>query len=546
MKSMKKFAGLMLALIMVFTMAIPTVAADDPQPDYQIYQIFTGDFYNGILSNVKWGKNGTGNEGDIVDAEVLKALESVKDKSDTKKLAVITQYADLDSEPYTTGNETKYENLPNGYYLVRNTPDTQNGENEFYTLYVVQVVNGTLEFDPKGDVPETEKKIVEGEKKVDINEASIGDKVSYEITGTLPTNFDDYKTYYYEFTDTLSKGLTYNNDIKVEIVNGKTIVDVTKYFYINATEYSQTTGMTITVAIQDLKALDRLEGVTVDKNSKIVVTYSATLNENAVIAGEGNPNDVQLKYSNDPNNSGGGTTTPPGENPEKPTPGHPTGETPKDEVKTYTTELTILKTDENHQILPGAEFTLEGDGVNIVLVTTEKFTEDVDGEYWKLKDGTYTKTAPTIADDETDNSDDYENTTTKYEKTIELVAKGTGKTETTVVGVVDSETGTVTFTGLGAGTYTITETKTPAGYNTIAPITFTLTFNAGTKTFVSDNEKVVVGADNKLDITIVNQKGAELPSTGGMGTTIFYVLGSILVLAAVVLLVTKKRMGEKN
>lgn len=546
MKSMKKFAGLMLALIMVFTMAIPTVAADDPQPNkYQIYQIFTGDFYEGILSNVKWGENGTGNEGELVNAEVLKALESVKDKSDTEKLAVITQYANLDSEPYTTGDKTQYENLPNGYYLVRNTPDTQNGENEFYTLYVVQVVNGTLEFDPKGDVPETEKKIVEGKNKVDTNEASIGDKVSYEITGTLPTNFDDYKTYYYEFTDTLSKGLTYNSDIKVEIVNGETRTVVTNYFYKNATVDTQTGKTTITVAIQDLKALNLLDGVTVDKNSKIVVTYSATLNENAVIAGEGNPNDVQLKYSNDPNNSGEGTTTPPGENPKKPEPKHPTGETPKDEVKTYTTELTILKTDENGNILPGAEFTLTGGGVNIVLVTTETFTENVNGAYWKLKNGTYTTTAPTIAEDETGNSADYDSTTAKYAKTITLVAKGTGKEETNVVGVID-EGGHVTFSGLGAGTYTIKETKTPAGYNTIAPITFTLTFNAETKTFVSDNNAVIVGTDNKLDITIVNQKGAELPSTGGMGTTIFYVLGSILVLAAVVLLVTKKRMGEKN
>ena len=113
------------------------------------------------------------------------------------------------------------------------------------------------------------------------------------------------------------------------------------------------------------------------------------------------------------------------------------------------------------------------------------------------------------------------------------------------MGVID-EGGHVTFTGLGAGVYTITETKTPAGYNTIAPITFTLTFNAETKTFVSDNASVVVGADNKLDTTIVNQSGATLPETGGMGTTLFYVLGGVLVVGAVVLLITKKRMGAER
>lgn len=539
MRKMRKLASIILALAMVFGMNTTVFAADHT---YEIYQIFTGDYSDGILSNVKWGQNGTGTEGEAVSDSILKKLEAVKDAtSDTAKLEVINQYADLDSEPYTSGTAKEYTDLPNGYYLVKDEDDTQNTENGYYTLYVVQVVNGTLKFEPKGDVPESTKKIVEGNDKVDANEASIGDTVNYEITGTLPTNLDDYNTYYYVFTDTLSKGLTYNDDVKVT-VDGK---DVTKYFYKNATTYSETAGTTITVGIQDIKALGLLSDVTVTKDSKIVVTYSATLNENAVIAGEGNPNDVKLDYSNDPNNSGSSTTTPPSENPDKPEPTYPTGETPKDEVVTYTTELTILKNDEDGKILPGAEFTLTGNGVNIVLVTTEKFTVDANGEYWKLKDGTYTKTAPTIADDETNNSADYDSTTTKYSKTVELVAKGTGKTETSVVGTVDSETGTVTFTGLGAGTYTITETKTPAGYNTIAPVTFTLTFNAETKTFVSNNESVVVGADNKLDTTIVNKRGTELPSTGGMGTTLFYVIGAIMVAAAGILLITKRRMKTK-
>ena len=537
MRRTKKFASLLLALIMVFSLGI-TAFAEENTHTYEIYQIFTGDYSEGILSNVKWGENGTGTKGEAVGSTILKELEAVAGSpSDTEQLAVIKKYANLSSTPYTSGTATRYENLTNGYYLVKDKDGTQNTANGFYTLYVVQVVNETLEFEPKGDVPKAEKKIVEGDNKVDVNEASIGDTVDYEITGTLPTNFDDYNTYYYVFTDTLSKGLTYKGDVTVTVGD----VDVTKYFYVNASDYSATNGTTITVGIQDIKALGKI-GVTVTKDSEIVVTYSATLNENAVIAGEGNPNDVKLTYSNDPNNSGTGTDTPPGENPGKPTSAHPTGETPKDQVVTYTTELTILKTDKGNNILTGAEFTLTGDGVNIVLVTAEKFTVDDKGEYWKLKDGTYTTTAP---DDETDNSKDYDNTTTKYSKTIELIAKGNGKTETVVSGKVD-EDGHVTFTGLGAGTYTITETKTPAGYNTIAPITFPLTFDAETKTFVSDNTAVVVGADNKLDTTIVNEKGATLPETGGMGTTIFYVIGSVLVLGAAVLLIVKRRMRAER
>jgi len=436
--------------------------------------------------------------------------------------------------------------LANGYYLVRNAAGTQSGENDFYTLYAVKVVNGTLTFIPKGDVPESEKKILDSDP-VDVNEASIGDTVKYEITGTLPTNIADYNTYYYVFTDTLSKGLTYKADSLTVTVDGK---DVTSYFYKNATTDSATGKTTITVGIQDLLALNKLSNVNITKDSKVVVSYSATLNEKAVIAGSGNPNDVTLEYSNDPNNSGTGATEPPKENPQKPEPTHPTGDTPKDEVVTYTTELTILKNDEDGNILPGAEFKLEGNGVNIVLVTTEKFTVDDDGEYWKLADGTYTKTAPKVTGGDDDNSADYADTTTKYTKTIEIVAKGNGKTETTVAGMVDSETGTVTFTGLGAGTYTITETKTPSGYNTIAPIDFTIEFNAETGKFsvtkVTEGQTITVGDDNTLATTIVNKAGLELPETGGMGTTLFYVLGSILVLGAGVLLITKKRMSSEK
>ena len=575
MKRMKKIVSILLAMVMVLGMSLTVFATEDvgdvttpetsgtpdggsgsgtgdntepPKPVthiYEIYQIFTGDYADGVLSNIKWGPNGTGTVGEKVATEVLDELEGVKDAtSDTEKLAVIQKYTNLDSTPIRTGSETTYTGLPVGYYLVKDKDGSLTGTNVGYTLYVTQVVNSTLTFIPKADVPTTDKKIVEGENKVDTNEASIGDEVNYEITGTMPSNIADYKTYYYMFTDTLSKGLTYKeNSIKVT-VNG---VDVTNYFYKGVGTYDETTGTTIEVGIIDLKALSLLTDLGVGeitKDTEVVLTYTATLNENAVIAGDGNPNDVKLSYSNDPNNSGNGSTTPP-ENPDKPKPTHPTGETPKIEVVTYTTELIILKTDEDNKFLPGVEFTLTGNGVNIVLVTEETFTEASDGEYWKLKDGTYTTTAPTVADDETDNSADYDDVNKKYEKTTTVVTKGNvGETATDVVGVVGAD-GTVTFKGLGVGEYTITETKTLPGYNTIEPIKFTLTFNAETKSFVSDNKNVTVGEDNTLETSIVNQKGSLLPSTGGIGTTIFYVVGGILVIGAGILLVAKKRMSNR-
>jgi len=556
MKRIKKLAALMMAAIMALAMSITAFAADVTENDsdaskevkhtYEIYQIFIGDYAKvegkDVLSNIKWGGNSKHRTGEVVDDAVLKELEAVQNAtSDTEKLAVINKYANLNSTPMKTGTATEYTGLTPGYYLVKDQDGSLDSTGEAYTLYVVQVVNDTLKFTPKGNVPSTDKKIVEDNNRVETNEASIGDEVNYEITGTMPSNIADYKTYYYMFTDTLSKGLSYKADsIKVTVND----VDVTSYFYKGVGTYNEKTGTTIEVGILDIKALSLVAGVgDITEDTKVVLTYTATLNENAVIAGAGNPNDVKLDFSNDPNNSGNGSTTPP-ENPDKPVPEHPTGETPKKEVVTYTTELTIKKTDEDNKFLPGVEFTLTGNGVNIVLVTEETFTEAADGEYWKLKDGTYTTTAPTVAADETDNTADYDSVDTKYTKTVSVVAKGNGKTETDVVGTV-MEDGTVTFKGLGAGEYTITETKTLPGYNTIEPIQFKLTFNAETKTFVSDNENVTVGEDNMLDTSIVNQKGSLLPSTGGIGTTIFYIVGAVLVIGAGIILVTKKRMSNE-
>ena len=127
-----------------------------------------------------------------------------------------------------------------------------------------------------------------------------------------------------------------------------------------------------------------------------------------------------------------------------------------------------------------------------------------------------------------------------------MTTKGTNQGETVVKGFVNPTTGEITFTGLGAGDYVLTETVTPAGYNTIEPIRFTISFDAATKKFSSSNPAITLEADNTLYTTVINQTGAELPSTGGIGTTIFYVVGGLLVVAAGVLLVTRKRMSKSE
>lgn len=574
---MKKIISLVLCLMMVLGMAT-SVFADETHTHtitvmnsnagytYNAYQIFAGDLSaDGKLSNIEWG-NGVNTNALLNDLKTIPAFAQCETASavagvlaqDTDDGAIAQAFAEVAAKHVTTvagtsvyaDNSYTIDVKGDGYYLVVNT-GVPSGTDTTYSRYVLEVVrNVTVAH--KGDFPTVTKKILDNNEYVDLNEASIGDAIRYDILGTLPVNINEYDSYYYCFTDTLSKGLTYNGDLKVT-VNG---VDVTKYFYINATDYDAEDGTVITVAIQDLLALKHVEGVgEITKDSKVVLVYTATLNENAVIGNadnnNGNPNKVDLEYSNNPNEDGEGATTPPPENPGKPEPQQPTGKTPEKQVTTYTTELAIHKVDGQGNTLTGAEFQLTGEGVNVVVITGQyyQYVGEGLGEYYKLTTGAYTEYAPIFEDDpatedvDEKNSQFYASLTPDYTLVTKVTVDSLDNPNTTVEAFVD-ENGLVKFTGLGVGTYTITETTTPSGYNTIDPITFTVTFDTHNKTFISDNAKVMVnGATNTLYAEIVNVSGSTLPSTGGMGTTLFYIFGGIMVLAAVVLLVTKKRMA---
>lgn len=546
MKLTKKIASFLLALVMVFSVATTVLAANEnPHTitianstsgyEYEAYQIFKGDLADNVLANVEWGKNidiskladafkDTTFDGMTDAADVVAKLDGAGDESPVAKefAAVIAKC--LTGDPsVSTYKDGKYtiDVVGDGYYLVKNTkvPEvTEQTPEGSYTRYILKVV-GDVTVQHKGDVPSVDKDILDPDE-VDVNEASIGDTVKYQFTGTLPSNIEDYEAYYYTFTDTLSKGLTYTDgSVKVTIEG----VDVTEHFEVSDSEDSETTGTTIKVGIANLLALENLvdengdQLINIAASTEVIVTYEAVLNENAVINGDGNPNDVKLEYSNDPNDSS------------------VHGETPKSVVITYVTELTIEKVDGAGKILTGAAFRIEGDGVNIVITTGEVYIVDNEnGTYWKLKDGTYTTTDPAGEDIDTSV---YEDINTKYSKatktTIDTSSEGVN-----AEGFVD-ENGKLTFTGLGAGEYTITEIVTPAGYNTIAPFTIKIEFDVETGTFTFTRGE----AEASDTIQVVNEAGAQLPETGGMGTTIFYIVGGLLVVAAVVLLVTKKRMN---
>ena len=179
--------------------------------------------------------------------------------------------------------------------------------------------------------------------------------------------------------------------------------------------------------------------------------------------------------------------------------------------------------------------------MNIVRVETDKFTEDENGTYWKLKDGSYTTTDPNglIGGVPVDTTK-YESTTVKYAlETVETIVRTEAEYKT-VTGTVAAD-GTLRFEGLGEGTYTIKEIKAPDGYNILTEeLTVTISWNEETKTYTYEGAATENGIAR---VVVVNEAGTELPSTGGTGTTIFYIAGGVMVLAAVVLLVSRKRMS---
>lgn len=558
MKLMKRIASVLLTMIMVIAMAVPAFAADSTKytititpgdndkgtHTYEAYQIFKGDLSkdkNGkkVLSNIDWGNN-------IDSAEFLKELQKdanfaecttasdVADKLkgiDAAKAEAFAKLAEQYPKGTPAGSAAKdIEVTGAGYYLVKDHDNSLAGQTDAaYTRYILKVVE-SVEVKAKAEVPTVDKKITEeGKAPVSVNEASIGESVPYTVTSHVP-DMTGFEKYYFVVDDTMSGGLTFNDDVAIEI-GGETLTA--------GTDFVVTTDPTTPVAGKETKIKIVFKNFIQYKSQKgdeIKITYSATLNDKAVIAGP-NPNTVDLTYSNNPNVTDDGKP----ENPDEPEPTSPTGKTPESKTETYTTELTILKTDEKNNILTGAEFKLEGEGVNTVITTKGEYVVAEAGTFWKLTDGTFTTQDP---NEEGMDQTKYESLTDKY-KLDTKVETVDSKTAHNVQAFVDSE-GKLTFTGLGAGAYKLTETTTPAGYNTISPIEFEIGFNANDKTFTSNNDKIVVGEDNKLDATIVNNSGTELPETGGIGTTIFYILGSILVVAAGVILVAKRRMKDEK
>lgn len=498
MNHLKKLLGYILTIAMVFTLTAFAGGAVNAEGSYtltlknngltqhtfEVYQIFKGDLSNKTLSNIQWGSGITeaGQTALGTASAKAKSLEGKNDDSDDAKAFAesVQQYltSPVAEKTVQAGAQDTVTINQAGYYLVKDKltdgKSTQDGvEKGATTAYILKIVGNTTA-ETKLDVPTVTKKVKDHNESTgettdwqDSADYGLNETIPYQITGTLHSKIADYNTYKYVFTDTMSKGLTFNSDAIITI--GET--DVTKSFKQDVK--TNTDGSTVvTWACDNLKGI---EGVTVDASTKVIVNYTATLNENAVMGSVGNPNTVKLTYPNNPNNGGEGET----------------GTTPEDKNIVFTYKVVVNKIKEDETPLAGAEFTL---------------TKNVKGG---------------------------------EPKTIAVVKNTAGTT--------------FSFNHLDDGEYTLTETQTPAGYNTIAPITFTisathetesdnpsLTYLTGTKktgeiTFTSNT------TDGSLTTNVVNKPGTELPQTGGMGTTLLYVLGGVLVaLAAAYVIYTKK------
>lgn len=498
MKLIKKIAAIMFAFMMVVSMSC-NVKADEgttattetgegiitinnaiPGQTYKLYRLLDLESYsvnedgqkeNGNYSYKPASKWKTFLEGDGIkdvyftfengyaswkkDANV-ETFAKLAIEHANKENAVIEAERTEVAPAATEGNNTStitFKNLPLGYYLV----DSSVG-----SLCALNTTAKEVNIDEKNGVPSVEKGVRNTQNGTygTSNNASIGDTVNFKTTITAQPGAQNYVLH-----DKMNDGLTFNNT--VEVKKGESTV-ATSYYTLKTSDFNDDCTFEI---VFGQTFCDDLQ-----KDEKITVTYSATLNENAVIAGEGNKNETWLKYGENNNLETTHSTT---------------------DTKTFEMHVFKFYIDKND-------------------LTTEKGLADAKFTLSKNPNGT---------------------------DPIKLINKGSNtyrvakKDETnTITEVITPDNGRFTIQGLGAGTYYLTEIQQPAGYNKLSgPVTVV----------IDENRKVRVGESEANPVKVENKTGTVLPSTGGAGTTMIYLIGGALVLGSGVVLATKRRVKNK-
>lgn len=395
-----------------------------------------------------------------------------------------------------------------GYYLFL-TDDNSIGTNKDYsnkkqtgTSPIFAVVGGTgVTVTEKTGIPTVTKKVKDDKLRsdwADKGDSQMDQPVYYQLTGTVAANIDTFNTYYYEFHDELSAGLTADeNSITVKI-DDETVTAVNNYTasVTNTTDESgAVTGQVLTVSFTDLKAAARSVGKTLTKDSHVVVTYTAKLDHekatNVVVGGEGNPNSVKLIYFNNPMSNGKGESVP-------------------DTVRDYTYALKLVKEDSANEAtkLEGVKFTIQATGA-----------DEGAGTQYVQENGSLGK--------------DLWNFTTD----------GNGE---------------INIKGLDAGTYTVKETDTLGGYNTLGAFTFTikadgLNQNEGNNTLTvtasKEGPELVVAPTfdhGTVTLTVKNKKGSNLPLTGLNGVTFTWIAGGAVLCIGVAHLIRSRKQAEES
>ena len=517
---------------------------------YKAYQIFEADVVDEdgktdkVVSNVNWAFNDTDTQDAIIKAintntpGALKTGASAQDVADwlaanisgntsttvLKDTDLLNTLAGLvakkvnpttpkDATDASFAAGTKVSFVKSGYYLFltdANTlaPDGAASSKNTATSPIYAVVGaGDVVVTEKTSIPTVEKDVLEGGKWGKVSDSYIGEEVEYKLTGHVASNIATFNKYEYVFQDTLSKGLEVvknssgtPKDLRVCIVDSKTnaeeevVLDATHGYQVTATPGTTAGTELLKVSFDNLKAVQDANGksISVNADSKVVVTYKAKLNGEVEYKADGATNEVKLVYSNDPMSTGTGTSVP-------------------TKVTDHVFRLDVTKVDKDDQSHK-LEATFQ---VKMTYEGNKKLTQ----EKWLTQDGGLTEEGANAGKFKTDK---------------------------------DSE---IYIPGLVAGTYEITECDTPAGYNTLAPFTITVApeykddGSLKNLNVTSSNTEMVTSSptnDATIPVTIQNKKGSGLPLTGLNGVTFTWIAGGAVLCIGVAHLIRSRKQAEES